>query len=283
MSSPLPLVASPRATKYRSKSISPLKISFPRTRLAQQGPPQWPPKTIRSLIIIRCHSSSRFNIKFKISNLIKAAKLMKEFKFNNSRMWRETWHNIITITWCKVSSRWEATKLHICLRVLPTFILRTITSISCLPLLSQTQLSSSSSNSSSKRSINKLSNIVKSWGKDRLISLMEVSPNSSSNSSSSSSFTSRTRSNTTLRRASFINSSSSNSSSTSSNSNSNKDYSNQGIRLSPRPQPAAIRYSIKYWLQSMHLSLLILRIKMLRLSPIAVASFRFLPIRRWNK
>ena len=194
-------------------------------------------------------------------------------------MWRETWHNIITITWCKVSSRWEATKLHICLRVLPTFILRTITSISCLPLLSQTQSSSSSSNSTSKRSINKLSNKVKLCGNDRLFSLMEVSPNSSS----SSSFTSRTRSNTTLPRASSINSSSSNSSSTSSNSNSNKDYSNQGIRLSPRPQPAAIRYSINYWLQSMHLSLLILRIKMLRLSQIAVASFRFLPIRRWNK
>ena len=280
MSNPLPLVASPRATKYRTKSISPLKISFPRTRLAQQGLPQWPPKTIRSLIIIRCHSSSRFNIKFKISNLIKAAKLMKEFKFNNSRMWRETWHNIIIITWCKVNNRWEATKLHICHRVLPTFILRSITSISCLPLVSQTQ---SSSRSSSKRSINKLSNIVKSCGSDRLFSIMEDSRNSNSISSNSSSFTSRTRFNTTLPRASSISSSCSNSSSTSSNSNSNKDYSNQGIRLSPRPQPAAIRYSIKYWLQSMHLSLLILRIKMLRLSLIAAASFRFLPIRRWNK
>ena len=280
MSSPLPLVASPRATKYRTKSISPLKSSFPRTLLAQQGLPQWTPKTTISLII-RCRSSSRFNIKFKISNLIKAAKLMKEFKFNNSRMWRETWHNIITITWCKVSNRWEATKLHICHRVIPTFILSTITSISCHPLVSQTQLSSSSSsNSSSKRSISKLSNIVKSWGRDRLFTPMEVSPNSNS-SSSSSSFTSKTRSNTTLRRTSSISSSSS---TTSSNSSCNKDYSIKGIRLSPRPPaPAPIRYSFKYWLQSMHLSLLILRIKMLRLSPIVAASFRFLPIRRWNK
>jgi hypothetical protein len=197
---------------------------------------------------------------------------MKEFKFNISSMWRQIWHIPIRITWCKVNNKWEATKLHICLWVLPTFIHRSITSISWVPLVSQTQLSSNSI--CNMTSINKLSNIAKSWGSERLFTLKEVSPSSSN--CSSSSFTSRIRSKTTLHRTS----------STSSCISSNLDYSIKGIRLSlPPPPAAAIRYNYRYWLQSMHLSLLILRIKMLRPLPTAavVASFRFLLIRRWNK
>ena len=187
-------------------------------------------------------------------------------------MWRQIWHIPIRITWCKVNNQWEETKHHICPKVLPTFIPSSIFSILWVPHVSQTQLSISSI--CNLTSINKLSNIAKSWGSERLFTLMEVSPNSSS----SSSFTSIIRSKTTLRRIS---------STTSSITTSNLDYSIKGIRLylAP-PAAAAIRYNNKYWLQSMHLWLLILRIiKMLRPLPTVavVASFRFLPIRRWNK
>lgn len=233
MFSPPPQGASQLFSKYQTKSISPPRSTYPRTPSVQPPLPQWYPWAFSSHIIITSYSnSSRINIKFKISNLIKAVKLMKEFKFNNSSMWRQIWHIPIKITWCKVNNQWEATKLHICLKVLPTFIPSSIFSIIWVPLVSQTQLSSNSI--CNMTSINKLSNIAKSWGSERLFTLKEVSPNSST----SSNFISRIRSKTTLHRTS----------STSSITTSNLDYSNKGIRLS-LPPAAAIRYNIKYWLQ----------------------------------